>query len=100
MYTAIYPNKKKGKFCLCGEPVTRATLALRRHIIPFWNWDDPSSEKLPLGYAVGGSFTILVSRGLILSVCAIQKYNNDPGIENLSFSFGPELTFICHTTGR
>ena len=34
----------KGEFCPSEDPVTRATLALHRHI-PFWNWDDPRSER-------------------------------------------------------
>ena len=32
------------------DPVTQATLGLHRHIIPFWNLDDPKNEDLSLGF--------------------------------------------------
>ena len=33
---------------VCVDPVTRATLALHRHMVPFWNQDDPRIESLAL----------------------------------------------------
>ena len=40
----------KEKLCSSEDPVTRVTLALHRHIIAFWNLDDPKNENLQLAF--------------------------------------------------
>ena len=37
-------------FCLSETPLTPATLARHRHIIPFWNQDDPRIDVCLLDF--------------------------------------------------
>ena len=44
--------------CLSEAPLTRATLALPRNIIPFWNQDDSRIENLPFCFGAKGPITL------------------------------------------
>ena len=51
-----------GKFCSPEVPVIPATLARHKHVISYWNQDDPSIEYLPFMKFCILSLSVLTSK--------------------------------------